>query len=70
MGVYEARGMLAKAWKDLSLRWLDTKVSWDDSVAHRFENDFLLPMEQDMRNCMAAMDHVATILAQVRRDCE
>ena len=70
MGVYEARGMLGKAWKDLSLRWLETKASWDDAVAHRFENEFLLPMEQDMRNSMAAMDHIAVILAQVRRDCE
>jgi hypothetical protein len=70
MGVYEARGMLGKAWKDLTLRWLETKVSWDDVVAHKFENEFLLPMEQDMRNSMAAMDHVAVILAQVRRDCE
>jgi hypothetical protein len=70
MGVYEARGMLGKSWKDLTLRWLETKVSWDDVVAHKFENDFLLPMEQDMRNSLAAMDHIAVILAQCRRDCE
>jgi hypothetical protein len=69
MGVYEGRGALGKAIKDLTLRWADTKIEWDDPVSQALEADFLVPMEQDLRNCLAAMDHAAIVLQQVRRDC-
>lgn len=70
MGVYEARGQLAKSIKDLEARWADTKMDWDDVVSQRFEERFLAPLDVDLRNATAAMDHVAQLLAQVRRDCQ
>ena len=70
MGVYESRGQLAKALKDLTDRWSDTKMDWDDVVSERFEERFLAPLDVDLRNATSAMDHMAQILSQVRRDCK
>jgi hypothetical protein len=70
MGVYEGRGQLNKAVKELTNRWLDTRAVWEDSRTEEFEKNFLQPMESDLRNAVAAMDHMAVLLSQVRRDCE
>ena len=70
MGVYESRGQLAKAIKDLTDRWSDTKMDWDDAVSRRFEERFLEPLEADLRNATGAMDHMARLLGQIRRDCQ
>lgn len=69
MGVYEARGQLAKLMKELGDKWSDTKLDWDDVVSQAFENRFLVPMESDLRNATAAMDHAGQLLAQIKRDC-
>jgi hypothetical protein len=69
MGVYEGRGQLGKAIKLLLRRWEETKSEWDDTVSKNFEKTYLLPIEMDLRNAVGAMDHMAQVLAQVRRDC-
>ena len=70
MGVYESRGQLAKSLKDLMDRWAGTKMDWDDVVSERFEERFLAPLEMDLRNATSAMDHMAQLLGQIRRDCQ
>jgi len=70
MGVYESRGQLAKSLKDLMDRWSATKMDWDDVVSERFEERFLAPLETDLRNATGAMDHMAQLLSQIRRDCQ
>ncbi len=70
MGVHEGRGQLSRAIKDLLLRWNEAKGSWDDVVSKNFEDNFLVPLEMELRNAAAAMDHAGQILHQVRRDCE
>jgi len=69
MGVYEGRGQLAKAIKELLARWAETREDWDDSVSKNFEKRFLLALEMDLRHATGAMDHMAQVLAAVRRDC-
>jgi len=70
MGVYEGRGQLAKAYKNLVMKWQETRSGWTDAAAVQFEKKFLEPLEVDLRNAGGAMDHMATILSQIRRDCE
>lgn len=70
MGVYESRGQLAKLMKELGDKWADTKLDWDDVVSQNFEKRFLDPMEADLRNATSAMDHMAQLLTQIRRDCQ
>src|SRR4051812_17647653 len=70
MGVYEARGTLGKALKQLMLSWSEAKLGWDDPVAHALEANFLVPLEMDLKNAIGAMDHSGAVLAQARRDCD
>jgi hypothetical protein len=70
MGVYESRGQLAKGMKDLLTKWIETKMSWNDSVSERFEKTFLEPLEKDLRNAGSAMDQAANLLNKIRRECE
>lgn len=69
MGVYEGRGLLSRATKDLFSHWGNTKQSWDDVMSKEFEEGFLNNLEIDVRNAASAMDHLAVILQQVRSDC-
>jgi hypothetical protein len=70
MGMHEARGTLAKAFKELTLRWQDTRGQWDDAQAEQFEENFIRPLESDLRTAASAMDQMAILLHQARRDCE
>lgn len=70
MGVFEARGTLAKAMKDLSIRWSDIRVQWNDERAEEIETQLLQPMEMDLRFAENAMDQLANVLIAARRDCE
>jgi len=69
MGVYEGRGLLSKSIKELTLRWNETKMSWDDVRGREFEKRFLEPLEMDLMNAVAAMDHMAILLSQVKSAC-
>ena len=69
MGVYEGRGQLARAMKDLMIRWGETKIAWKDVVSQEFEEQFLAPLERELRNATSAMDQAAQVLSQVRQDC-
>ena len=70
MGVYEGRGTLGKAMKQLENRWLDAKMTWVDARSHEFEQRFLVPLEAELRNAVAAMDHMATLLSKIHQECE
>lgn len=70
MGVYEGRGQLSKALKLLLTRWAEANMSWHDAASINFEKKYLDPLESDLRNAVSSMDHMAQVLAQVRRDCE
>jgi len=70
MGMHEARGNLAKGFKELMLRWQEARASWDDTRAEQFEETFIRTLEGDLRTAGAAMDQMATLLHQARRDCE
>jgi hypothetical protein len=70
MGVYEGRGQLAKALKDLTLKWSETKMSWTDQQSEEFEKRYIIPMQADLRQAVTAMEHIASVLNQVHHDCE
>jgi hypothetical protein len=70
MGLYEGRGQLSRIMKELMLRWSETKVQWDDAASRAFEQKHLEPMQRDLQQATAAMDHMAGVLSQLRRECE
>jgi hypothetical protein len=69
MGVHEGRGALARAMKDLLIRWTEAKGVWRDAMADQFEEQFLLQLEREIRTATTTMDSMAQMLAQVNRDC-
>lgn len=70
MGVYEGRGQLGKSMKELQSVWMDTKTTWKDGNAERFEKKHLHPLEMDLRAAVSAMDVMSQLLSQIKRDCE
>ena len=70
MGVHESRGNLAKAMKDLMLRWAETRQGWDDARSEEFEKQYLFELESTLRTAGSAMDQMGILINQARRDCE
>ena len=70
MGVYEGRGQLSRAIKDLKQRWLEAKSQWDDANAERFEEKYIVSLERDLVSALSAMDSMAVTLSQAKHDCE
>ena len=70
MGVYEGRGQLGKGMKELMNAWMETRSSWKDANADRFEKKHLVGLEQDMRAALSAMDVMSQLLSAIKRDCE
>jgi len=70
MSVHESRGNLAKAVKELTLRWTEARQNWDDAQALDFEDKFIRELEANIRSAGSAMDQIAVLLTQARRDCE
>ncbi len=70
MGVHESRGNLAKALKELNLRWQETSEVWNDAQSADFEKRYLQELESNLRTAGTAMDQIAILLSQARRDCE
>ncbi len=70
MGVHESQGRLIKAFKLLQSRWQQVHYGWNDSASDHFEETFLDPLEADVRGAAQAIDHIATVLAAIKRDCQ
>ena len=70
MGVYEGRGQIGKGMKELLSAWMDTRASWKDANAERFEKKHLVPLEMDMRAAVSAMDVMSQLLSTIKRNCE
>jgi len=50
--------------------WLETRASWKDANAERFEKKHLVPLEMDLRQAVSAMDTMSQLLSAIKRDCE
>jgi hypothetical protein len=70
MGLQESRGKLGSSMRDLMNLWSNTKLTWNDVNSARLEENVLRPLELDLRNAAGAMDQMAALLSQLRRDCE
>ena len=70
MGMHEARGTLAKSFKELMNRWMETRVQWDDAQSQQFEQTYLLNLESDLKVAASAMDQMSILITQAKRDCE
>lgn len=70
MSLVEARGQLTKAFRDLTNRWMQVRGDWNDARAQYFEEQYLRPLEIEIRKATAAMDHMNVVLNKITQDCE
>lgn len=70
MGLYESRGNVHKAMKDLIMKWHVAKLAWDDEQARGVEREVLEPLERDVRSAGEAMDVMKALVSSARRDCQ
>jgi hypothetical protein len=68
MGVYDSRARATKALKELMALWSETSRSWNDERSRAFAKQFLEPLDPDMKSAASAMDQMAAMLQQCRRD--
>src|SRR5256885_1386178 len=68
MGMHEARGTLTKAFKELLLRWAETRAQWDDVQAEQFEQTYLRNLESDLEVAAKAQARIEQINAQFQTE--
>ena len=69
MSVIDGRVRLVEAAKRIKLDWQQVKDAWRDSNCRHFEEDFISPLEKEIRQTAQAMEQMGNALARVRQDC-
>lgn len=62
-------GSLKHALRDLQMKWADTKESWTDVVAVRFEEQSIAPLETPVTNALKAMDRLGQVMVRAYEAC-
>jgi hypothetical protein len=70
MSLETPRYKLHAALEVLRGRWDEARDHWQDAVRQEFEKEFWQPLEPSVVALLAAMDGLAQVLHQVRRDCD
>jgi hypothetical protein len=63
-------GQLNDAMKTLQVHWDEATNNWNDMVRHDFEERYLEPLRRHVDVTLRDMNHLAQILAKVKRDCQ
>ena len=69
MSVQSGQAKLSQAMKDLAVTWHRVGPSWRDAVGQRFDEEFIAPMEQKVKQASTAMSSLAETLHRIRREC-
>jgi len=69
MGLYESRGHLSKALKDLNQKFQHAKVSWNDAQSEQMEKETLANLERDAKAAAEAIDQMIVLVSAAKRDC-
>lgn len=70
MSLTDSKAALSRAAKDLLAKWEIARSVWSDAQADAFERTCLVPLEEDVRSALGAMDHMDQFLQKVQHDCE
>ena len=60
---------LTDARKALAVRWDELQRTWDDAAARRFEQDFIRPIDEDLRQAIDAMNQTQLAAQRARQEC-
>lgn len=70
MKLSTGRIKLHSAMKVLAHRWDDTKPGWNDPVCQEFEEQYVLPLDQQVASTLRAIDRLSQVLEQLHHDLE
>lgn len=70
MALTECSNQLVKASKDLIHHWRNVQGVWSDQQSKDFEQQVVVPIEQDVRSALDAMNHMNQVLMKIQNDCE
>lgn len=60
---------LADGLKTANILWEDARADWDDPVALSFENDYWMPLKNQVEAALGALERLAPILARAQQEC-
>lgn len=63
-------GQLKRSASQLKERWLETKMSWSDETARKFEDEHLGHLAPQITLTVATIHRLADLLAKAERECE
>lgn len=61
---------MAAATRELSVRWEETKNSWQDTKSLEFEHKYIAELLASVDRAVAIFDELDKLIAKVRNDCE
>lgn len=61
---------MERARKDLLDQWRRANQGWQDANAKQFEEHVIQAIDADLRQAVSAMQQMAAMVDQARRDCE
>jgi hypothetical protein len=69
MSLNSASVELTDGMKTLGAVWDEARTGWTDAIAEDFEQRFWTPLQAQTSDAVGAIDRLATVLMQVRREC-
>lgn len=69
MSVHTGRAELTAALKSFHERWSEVQQYWQDAVRQTFAEEYWQRLEAQTQATLTAMDRLAQVLHQARRDC-
>ena len=69
MSLSSGSGKLNLALKALRQRWGETQAQWSDPVSQAFDENHYQPLEGQLLATLRALDRLAQILDQARKEC-
>jgi hypothetical protein len=69
MSLNSASVELTDGIKTLGAVWDEARAGWTDAIAEDFEQRFWILFQAQTSDAVGAIDRLAVVLAQVRREC-
>ena len=64
------RSQLYDAQKTARVKWDGACDAWNDEARRHFEETVWLPLDGHVSDVLRAVDHVSTMFARIRSECE
>jgi hypothetical protein len=70
MNISSSGKMLRTLTKDLSIRWEQTRNSWQDAKSTEFEQKYLIELFGSVERAVGYFDQLDALVSKIRKDCE